>query len=144
MGNDSREYRFQVESGADYLADFAERFELAYRACQFVGPLIQFFEQAHVLNGDHRLVSESFKQFDLRRRERAHLGAPCDQPPITSCCWRRGAAKKVRKLPSGSSLKIHLGLVQDIGNVERAMIESPGLPGSSILISRRATGIGPK
>ena len=40
MGDDSRQHGFEVESGADYLADFAERFELAYRACQFVGSLI--------------------------------------------------------------------------------------------------------
>ena len=75
MGDDSRQYGFEVESGADYLADFAEGFELAYRACQFVGSLIQFFEQADVLDGDHRLVGEGFEELDLRRGEGAHLGA---------------------------------------------------------------------
>ena len=44
MGDDSRQHGFEVESGADYLADFAEGFELAYRACQFVRSVIQFFE----------------------------------------------------------------------------------------------------
>ena len=65
VGNDSRQHGFEIESGADRLTDFAERFELAYRACQFVGSLIQFFEQPHVLDGDHGLVGEGFKQLDL-------------------------------------------------------------------------------
>src|SRR4030095_13106214 len=65
MGDDSRQYGFEVESGADYLADFAEGFELAYRARQFVGSLIEFFEQADVLYGDHRLVGEGFEKRDL-------------------------------------------------------------------------------
>ena len=67
MGDDSRQHRFEVERGADYLADFAEGFELAYRTGQFVGSLIQFFEQPDVLDGDHRLIGEGFKQLDLRR-----------------------------------------------------------------------------
>ena len=75
MGDDSRQHGFEVESGADYLADFAEGFELAYRACQFVGSLIQFFEQADVLDGDHGLVGEGFEELDLRRGEGAHLDA---------------------------------------------------------------------
>ena len=36
-------------------------------------------EQPHVLDGDHRLVGEGFKQLDLRRGEGAHLGATCVQ-----------------------------------------------------------------
>ena len=78
MGDDSRQHGFEVESGADYLADFAEGFELAYRACQFVGSLIQFFEQADVLYGDDRLVGEGFEQFDLLVCERPHL-VPTDR-----------------------------------------------------------------
>src|SRR4030095_3029702 len=75
MGDESRQYGFECESGADYLADFAEGFELAYRACQFVGSLGQFLEQADVLDGDHGLVGESFEELDLRRSEGAHFGA---------------------------------------------------------------------
>ena len=60
MGNDSRQHGFEVESGADCLADFAKRFELAYRACQFVGSLIQFFEQAHILDRNDGLVAKGF------------------------------------------------------------------------------------
>ena len=61
------------------LTDFAEGFELAHRACQFVGSLIQFLKQPHVLDGDHRLVGEGLEEFDLRRGEGTYLGATCDQ-----------------------------------------------------------------
>ena len=73
MGNDSRQYGFEVESGADYLADFAEGFELAHRACQFVGSLIQFFEQADVLYGNHGLGSKGLDQLDLFFEKRPDL-----------------------------------------------------------------------
>ena len=79
MGDDSSEHGFEVESRAYRLTDFAERFELADRACQFVGSLIQFFKQPHVLNGDHRLVGKGFKQLDLRWGEGAHFDATCIQ-----------------------------------------------------------------
>ena len=65
VGNDARQHGFEIESRADRLTDFAERFELAHRACQFAGSLIQFFEQADVLDGDHGLVGEGFKKRDL-------------------------------------------------------------------------------
>ena len=39
----------------------------------------EFFEQPHVLDGDHRLVGKGFKQLDLRRGEGAHLDATCGQ-----------------------------------------------------------------
>ena len=75
MGNDSRQHGFEIERGADRLADFAERFELAYRACQFVGSLIQFFKQAHVLDGDDGLVGEGFEKRDLLFGERTNFGS---------------------------------------------------------------------
>ena len=76
MGNDARQHGFEIESGADRLTDFAEGFELAYRAGQFVGSLIQFFEQPHVLDGDHRLIGKGFKQFDLLIGEGTNLRSP--------------------------------------------------------------------
>ena len=59
--------------------DFAERLEFSYRACQFIGSLIQFFEQADVLDSDHGLIGKGFKELDLRRGEGTHFGATCDQ-----------------------------------------------------------------
>src|SRR5678815_4272244 len=81
MRNDSRQHGFEVESGANYLADFAKRFELAYRACQFVGSLIQFFEQADIFYGYYGLIRKGFEEHDLCRREGAHLGATCAKHP---------------------------------------------------------------
>ena len=40
MGNDSGQHGFEIQSRADRLTDFAQGFELADRACQFVGSLI--------------------------------------------------------------------------------------------------------
>ena len=37
--------------------------------------LLEFVEQPHVLDGDHRLVGEGFEELDLRRGEGAHLDA---------------------------------------------------------------------
>ena len=79
VGNDSRQHGFEVQSRAYHLPDFAEGFELAHRARQFVGSGIQFFKQPHVLDGDDRLVGKGFDQLDLRRGERSHLDATCDQ-----------------------------------------------------------------
>ena len=79
MGDDSRQYGFEVQSRADYLADFAKGFELAYRACQFVGSLIQFLEQPDVLDRDHRLVGEGFEEFDLSIGEWINDRTPCEQ-----------------------------------------------------------------
>ena len=36
---------------------------------------LEFLEQPHVLDRDHRLVGEGFKQLDLRRGEGTHLDA---------------------------------------------------------------------
>ena len=69
VGNDARQHGFEIESRADRLTDFAEGFELAHRACQFVGSLIQFFKQPHVLDGDHGLVGKGFEESDLLFRE---------------------------------------------------------------------------
>src|SRR5262249_11517968 len=41
--------------------------------------LFEFLEQPHVLDSDHRLLSEGFKQLDLRRGEGAYLDATREQ-----------------------------------------------------------------
>ena len=65
----------KIESRADRLANLAERLEFAHGACQFVGALIQFFKQAHVLNGDHGLISKDFEESDLPVCKRSDLCA---------------------------------------------------------------------
>ena len=86
VGNDSRQHGFEIKSGAHRLTDFAQSFQLTHRACQFIRSLLQFFEQPHILDGDHRLVREGLKQLDLRRSEGAHFGATCIQRPNEFPC----------------------------------------------------------
>ena len=57
---------------ADDAQDFARRRLLLQR-------FLEFLEQPHILDGDHRLIGEGFEQLDLRRGEGAHLDATCDQ-----------------------------------------------------------------
>ena len=42
---------------------------------QFCIAFLQFLEQPHILDGDHSLIGEGFKQFDLLFGERADLHA---------------------------------------------------------------------
>ena len=120
MGDDSRQYGFEVESGADYLADFAEGFELAYRACQFVGSLIQFFEQAHVLDGNHGLVGEGFEKLDLFFGEGPDLGAPDHNGPDGDSFPQQGGGKDCSRAgvwtngASGNSVAISSAMSSDM------------------------------
>src|SRR5262245_322105 len=75
MPNDGTKHSLEIERGAYRLADFAKGFELAHGACQFVGSFIQFFKQPHVLNRNHRLVSEGLEQHYLLFGKRPNLGA---------------------------------------------------------------------
>ena len=47
---------------------------------------LEFLEQPHVFDGDHRLVGEGFEQLDLRRGEGTHLDATRVQVPMSSPC----------------------------------------------------------
>ena len=143
VGDNSRQHGFKVERRAYDLTDFAEGFELAHRARQFVGSLIQFFKQPHVLDGDDGLVGEGFKQFDLRRGEGAHLGTTRVSIPMNSPCRRRGTAKKVRKRPKEPNIgKSFCARMSGMWSVPCSRIQR--ICGSSILISTRPTGMEPK
>ena len=70
---DHIQHRLYVRRRAgDDAQDFTRRRLLLQR-------FLEFLEQPHVLDGDHRLVGEGFKQLDLRRGEGAYLDAPCVQ-----------------------------------------------------------------
>ena len=77
MANDRAEHSLEVESRADRLADFSQRFQFSDRSRQFARPRLQFLEQADVLDGDDRLVGEGLEQRDLLfcRRD----GLPCGE-----------------------------------------------------------------
>ena len=66
-------HRLNVRRRAgDDAQDFTRRRLLLQR-------LLEFLEQPHVLDGDHRLIGKGFEQLDLRRGEGAHLDATCGQ-----------------------------------------------------------------
>ena len=85
---------------------------------------LEFLEQPHVLDGDHGLVGEGFKQLDLRRGEGAHLDATCVQrsnefPLLTKGNGQEGAQA------AGGTQRWEIVLRADVGNVERAMLAYP-------------------
>ena len=59
------EHGVEVECRAERPADIAERRELRHRARQLGRPGFELVEQAHVLDGDDRLVGEGLEQGDL-------------------------------------------------------------------------------
>ena len=69
----SIQHRLNIRRRAgDDAQDFTRRSLLLQR-------FLEFLEQPHVLDRDHRLVGEGFEKLDLRRGKGAHLGATCDQ-----------------------------------------------------------------
>src|SRR5262249_31548745 len=69
MAHDGAEHHLEIESRADCLAYFAERFEFANRLRQFARSRLKFLEQSDVLDGNHCLIGEGFKQFYLSFRK---------------------------------------------------------------------------
>src|SRR4029434_6781476 len=81
VGGDARKHRFQIQRGTDRLTDFAQRLEFSDRTRQLPRAGLQFLEQTHVLDGNHRLISKRFKELDLHRGEGTYFHAACDQRP---------------------------------------------------------------
>ena len=73
VGHDAGQHGFQIQSRAHRLTDFAERFQLSHRADQFVGSLMQFLKQPHVLDGDHGLIGKGRNQIDLFLGKRPYI-----------------------------------------------------------------------
>ena len=71
MAHDCAEHRLEIESRTDGLADFSQRFQFPDRSRKLARPRLQFLEQPHILDRDHRLVGEAFEEFDLSLCERA-------------------------------------------------------------------------
>ena len=116
----------QIKAGAHRLADFAQSFQLLHRFASISSrPFLQFFEQPHVLDGDHRLVGKGFKQLDLRRGEGAHLDATCaqrsDEFPLLTEGERLKRCASHRRNPTLGNRSAR----SDVGNVERAMLAHP-------------------
>src|SRR5262249_51991106 len=67
----------RVERRAQFVAHISKELRFVL-ACLFKLPalVLDFVEQPHVLDGNHGLVSKSFNQLDLLRREWSRCGAP--------------------------------------------------------------------
>ena len=99
------QYRLNIRRRAgDDAQNFARRSLLLQR-------FLEFLEQPHVLDGDHRLVGEGFEQLDLRRGEGAHLGATCVQCsnefPLLSKGNDQKGARWPPKASVGKSSRVH-------------------------------------
>ena len=75
MAHNGAEHSLEIEGRADRLTDLTQRSQLPNRLRQLARPRLQFLEQPHVLDGDHRLVGEGFEQRDLLVGERTDLRA---------------------------------------------------------------------
>ena len=74
--DDGIEHRLHVRRRAADDAEHLGRCRLMLQGlAQFCVALLQFLEQPHVLDGDHRLVGEGFKQLDLLLGKRPNLRA---------------------------------------------------------------------
>ena len=70
------QHRRQIERGpTDDLEHIGGRRLLLKRFLEVARLRLHLVEQARILDGDHRLVSEGSHELDLARRERARLGA---------------------------------------------------------------------
>src|SRR6185436_6135114 len=84
--------------------DLARRGLVLQRLGEVAVAFLQFFEQAHVLNGDHRLGCEGFKQFDLLVRERPHLqAADMNRPDGNSLAQQRCGQHRPNADPSSET-----------------------------------------
>ena len=100
---------------------------------------LEFLEQPHILDGDHRLVGEGFEQLDLRRGEGAHFGATCDQQSNEFPLLTKGNGQEVRQLPAEPTIgKSFCARTSGTWSVPCSRIQR--YCGSSILISTRPDG----
>ena len=82
--DDGVEHRLHVRRrAADDAEDFRGRGLMLQRLAQFCVALLEFFEQANVLDCDDRLSSEGFEQSNLLFRERLNLGTA--NPDCANC-----------------------------------------------------------
>ena len=73
--------------------DLARRCLLFQRFSQIAIAFLQFLEQPHVLDGDHRLVGEGFEKRDLLVRERTNLGSTNDDHADRNTLAQQGRGK---------------------------------------------------
>ena len=91
------EHRLQIEGrAADDLEHVGGRCLLLQRLAELRGARLDLFEQAHVLDGDDRLVGKGLHQLDLPLRERPASGRDNDITPSTLPSRFNGTARPAR------------------------------------------------
>ncbi len=98
--DDRAEHGLEIERRAHRLSDFAECLSSPTDLRELGGSRFQFLEQAHVLDGDHRLVGKGLEQFLLRLGNWSGLGPAHDDG--TDRTVRRAASARpgmLRKPP---------------------------------------------
>src|SRR5207248_2203893 len=115
---DRVQYRLYIRRRAgDDAQDFTRRSLLFQR-------FFQFLKQPHVLDGDHRLVGESFKELNLRRREGAYLDAARGQRSNDFSLLTQGNQQEgTRPAEDTQHWKIILRL--SVRDMQRAMLDYP-------------------
>src|SRR5262249_46424358 len=86
--------------------------------------LLQLLEQSNILDGDHRLISESFEKLDLRRGKGTHLGATPGQCSNMFSLLTKGNNQEGAE-PCQDTQHWKIVLREDVRNVERAMLANP-------------------
>ena len=84
------------------------------------------WNKPHVLDRDHGLIGEGFEQFDLRRGERAHLGATCVQRSNEFPLLTKGSSQEGAEAADGTQ-HWEIVLRADVGNMKRAMLAHPAI-----------------
>src|SRR5262249_4624656 len=83
--------------------------------------LLQFLEQPNVLDGNHRLIGEGFKQLDLRRGEGTYLETACSQNSNEFSLLTKRNGQKASPASSESG-PWDIVLFEAIWNVNRTML----------------------
>src|SRR5262249_54929831 len=86
----------------------------------------EFIKQPHILDRDNSLISEGFKELDLRRGEGAHLDATRGQYPNKFPLLTKGGGQ-IGAPAAGGTYHREIFLGADIRNVERAMLAHPAI-----------------
>ena len=126
-GDHRLEDRVEVERRADRLADRAQRLELLDRPREIPGARFQLLEEAHVLDGDHRLGGEGLQELDLLVRERPNLGSPnqdgANRHALAQQRGRQRGAVSELACCSASHRELVLALRRQVVDVNRAPID---------------------
>ena len=126
--DDGVEDRLHVRGRAADDAEHLGRCRLMLQGlAQFCVALLEFLEQPHVLDGDHGLVGEGFKQLDLLFGKGSNFGAANHDRPNGNTFTQQRRGKNTSETPAACCAVVLPGtrshLCQDIVNVNRLPVD---------------------